>query len=208
MADPKASPEEEKTAAVRAAEQTTAGHEAALARLKLETAKDESERVKLSRPWWRSWNITALGALLAAIAPTTAGVTGYFEKQKQLALEEQKQRHEIAMAQQKQDEEIRGRYLDRIVDPQQSRRTLRLMIVSSTDEKIRQWAANELPRIDEEEKRNEAASSALLSRADGDEALLKKTLDSAALAKHLTQSIAELRKRASESKHIYHMPPD
>src|SRR5580704_5974290 len=103
------------------AAEEAAAQETALAKLNLERATLERDRAKLDRPWWRSWNVTALGAFLAAIAPATAGVTGYFERAKQ-----------ADMAQQKQEEDIRSHYLDRISDPNQTRRTLRLLAATSS----------------------------------------------------------------------------
>ena len=170
-----------------------AAQETALARLRLERAIVERDLARLSQPWWRSWNVTALGAFLAAIAPATAGVTGYFEKQKQLALEEQKQKHELAMEQQKQDEDIRGNYLDRMRDPHQSRRTLRLLASTSPDVKIRDWANGELPHADEEGKLLEMERARLLKQADEDEKLLRKMLDEKQkdeLIKHVQGTIA------------------
>jgi hypothetical protein len=154
--EPMDAPKEQSAVERVAAERQIAEHEAAIARLKLERATLERDIAKIARPWWRSWNVTALGAFLAAVAPATAGVTGYFEKQKQLALEEQKQRHEIALTQQKQDEEIRSKYLDRVNDPSQMRRTLRWLQATSTDATVRKWAGEELPFVDKLEQQSRA----------------------------------------------------
>lgn len=178
------------------AAEEAAAQEAALARLQLERATVERDLAKLSKPWWRSWNITALGAFLATIAPATAGVTGYFDKQKQLALEEQKQRHEIAMAQQKQDEDIRSRYLDRLLDPHQTRRTLRLLMATSSDTKVRDWAMNELPFVDQQAKTNDDERTRRFKKADEDEKLLRKLLEeksSSELVKHAAEVAAKSR---------------
>jgi len=64
-----------------------------LANVRLERAKIE----RAARPWWRNWNVAAITATLAASAPVTAGVVGYFERQKQVALAEQQQKQESAL---------------------------------------------------------------------------------------------------------------
>ena len=191
MADEKDAPKDDPSAVEdAAAAHQVAEHEVAIARLKLERATVERDLARLAQPWWRSWNVTAIGAFLAAVAPATAGVAGYFEKQKQLALQEQKQRHEIAMAQQKQDEDIRAHYLDRVLDPKQARRTMRLLAATSSDDKVRQWAKQELPLLDQDAQRFDEEQARLDRRADGDEELLRRLLE--------TKSSDELIKRVAD----------
>jgi hypothetical protein len=181
-----------------------AAQEAALAKLRLERATLERDLAKLARPWWRSWNVTALGAFLAAIAPATAGVTGYFERSKQFDLAAAKQTHDDAMAQQKQDEDIRGRYLDRIDDPHQMRRTLRLIVATSKDEKLRQWALDEFPYVDRQAQLMDEHHAALLKKADEDEAQLLAAIkgkQSPELIHHMTQKAAASKEAAGLPNH-------
>lgn len=122
--------------------------EVQLAQLRLEYAKLQHETRKLNRPWWRSWNIAALAALLGAVAPATAGVQGYFDRRKQVTLEEQRQRHEMELANARQIEEVRNRYLERLKEPDQKRRTLRFLVSTANDSSIRMWATKELALLD------------------------------------------------------------
>ncbi len=165
----RATAERETAKLAQAATEEAAKQETTLARLKLERATAERDLVRLARPWWRSWNITALGAFLAAVAPATAGVTGYYQKQTQLALEAQKQQHEIAMAEQKQDEDIGNRYLDRLADPYQRRRTLRWLTATSSKLKIREWAEKEGPFLTEQETAIQQQHGRLIKQVDEDE---------------------------------------
>jgi len=171
--------------------------ENALAQLALERARTEREMRRLSLPWWRSWNITALGAILAAIAPLTAGVQGYWEKSKQLALEERHKEREETIARDKQTEEIRNRYLDRVKDPKESRRVLRFLIATSTDSAVREWATAEQSIVEAEaqmkvEKAEKAAQ--LVEQAEAaHEAQLRRTRDETAIRHFLEGKAKQLR---------------
>jgi hypothetical protein len=106
-------------------------------------ANDEN----LSRPWWRSWNVAAITGIIAAIAPATAAVQGCMERSKQIAIEQEKTEHELRMAQQKNTEEIRAAYLDRLRDSHERRRILRFLAGTSMDPKVADWATKELALI-------------------------------------------------------------
>jgi hypothetical protein len=84
-------------------------------------------------------NITAVTALLAAVLPVTSAVQGCFEKRKQLALEELKEKQEIS-----------NRYLDRIKDRNDRPRTLRFLMETASDSDIRSWARTELTIVTRE----------------------------------------------------------
>lgn len=117
---------------------------------KLEGLRLLAEQRKLMLPWWRSWNITALAALVAAITPVTAGVQEYFQKQTALELEVQKQDHQMELEQQKQVEQIYSGYLDRIADPHSRRRVLRFLAVTSSNPRVQEWARREVEIVDQE----------------------------------------------------------
>jgi hypothetical protein len=162
-----------------AAEEAAAARKSALARLKLDRAKDEHETAKLthaaspeeaatalarsrlehaeleraitrlSRPWWRSGNVALFAVLLALVAPATAGVMGYFERSTQLALEEQRHRHDGGAREPPQTPRDVDRGVDRTASPEPLRRSLRLLMETSSDEKARQWAREELQRVEQ-----------------------------------------------------------
>lgn len=131
-----------------AAEEAAAARKAALARMKLERVKLERDLDTLSRPWWRSGRVAALALLIAVVPPATAAVAGYFDQSKQLALEERRQKHAVAVAERTQDDDARARALDPSADPETRGRALRLLAATSPDEKVRQWARAELARTD------------------------------------------------------------
>ena len=126
-----------------------------LAQTRLDHARIESELKRLRSPWWRSWNVTVIGAFIAAVAPITAGIEGYFQKQKEVEIQEQKQLHEIAMAREKQTEEIRKSYLDRLKDPAERMRVLRFLIATASDPAIKVWSQAELQIVEKEGAKRE-----------------------------------------------------
>lgn len=156
----------------------------ALQKLELESATVASNiRALTPKPWWRTWNATALGALLAAVAPATAGVQGCVEKRRQYELETLRQKQEIS-----------NRYLDRLKDPDERRRTLRFLAATSSDPEFVSWAKAEQPivtaeadRIDREAR--EAAGRAEAAMKAYDEALHKQDAQSVAQQPQLKENV-------------------
>lgn len=113
------------------------------ARFRLEQVKLDRELRQLSMPWWRSWNLTAIGAFIAAIVPSTAALTGYFEKQKQVELQQ------IEL-----DNKIRVQYLNLAIDPTKTeadrQQILRFLQLTLKGSPIGAWAESELNRVNEE----------------------------------------------------------
>jgi hypothetical protein len=135
--------------------------ENATLRLQNENAQLGAEIRRLSRPdthwppWWRSRaTITTLTTILAAVVPLTTAVHGWAQKDRELALEElkfktanslelQKQTNAIAMQRERQTEEIRTSYLERLKAPGEHLRTLRFILATTDDKTLRNWAIEE-----------------------------------------------------------------
>lgn len=164
-------------------------------RLRLERARMFAELQKLSSPWWKSWSIASLGALLTAIAPATAAVQGYFQKEKELALENRKQEHTVEMDRLRQNEQIRTAYLDRLQDPGARLRTLRFLRETSQDSDIKRWASQEAILVQEEITKLEAERQQMLAAAqiarDRQEKALITAGNRAELAKFYGQDAAD-----------------
>lgn len=67
-------------------------------RLKLErdNAQLRTEFAQLGKPWWRKGSVvTTLTAIVAAVVPVTTAVQAHYQKERELALQESKQAHEI-----------------------------------------------------------------------------------------------------------------
>jgi hypothetical protein len=170
-----------------AQQKMVAESELRLLALKLEQAKLDEELKRLSRPPRRSWNALALGALLAVAAPATAGVYGYCDKMKQLALAEQRQQHELAaakekqqrdlaLAKEKQAEELRSRYLDRMGSSDERMRTLRYLSAVTHDPDLRAWVALEQSLLDKEISRLAAEGSLAEAKAQKAEQARREAL--------------------------------
>jgi len=114
-------------------------------RLKLECniAQLQAELGRLRKPplpWWRRGAVVAtLTTIIAAVIPVTTAVQAHYEKERQLALEESKQAHEI-----------RTSYLDRLEKPGARLRTLRFVLATTADPSLRQWAQAETKKVQEE----------------------------------------------------------
>jgi hypothetical protein len=119
-----------------------------LLRLEKEAAELRRSLKELSRPWWRSWNVTAITALVAAVIPVTTGVQAYFQKEKELALDLQKHQALLTLEKEKQTEQIRAGYLDRAADPRSRRLVLRWII--ATQPSLQDWARKELEIVEQE----------------------------------------------------------
>jgi hypothetical protein len=176
-----------------------------IAQTRLEELQSVLAQKRLLRPWWRSWNVTALAALIAAVTPVTTGVQAYIEKERQVELDAQKQRHQIALEQEKQANEINAGYLDRIAKPDERRRVLRYLIATSTRPAVQDWARRELEIVNQdvaergqayEEQKTyvEQLQKEILAKADGPEQRedLMKMFEAA------TQELTKRRYRALE----------
>lgn len=63
--------------------------------------------------------------------------------EQKLKLEAAKQKHDEAMATQRQNEKIRTAYLERLKAPGEHLRTLRFVLATTDDPKLRHWASSE-----------------------------------------------------------------
>jgi len=111
-------------------------------RLKLErdNAQLRAELAALNKPWWRKGAIvTTLTAIIAAVLPVTTAVQAHYQKEREIALQESKQAHEI-----------RTSYLDRMDKPGAKLRTLRFVLATTTDPALKAWAEEEEKRIQAE----------------------------------------------------------
>jgi hypothetical protein len=108
-------------------------------RLKLErdNAQLRAELAQLDNPWWRKGSIvTTLTALIAAVVPVTTAVQAHYQKERELALQESKQAHEI-----------RTSYLDRLDKPGAKLRTLRFVLATTNDPTLKAWAEEEKKEV-------------------------------------------------------------
>jgi hypothetical protein len=104
-------------------------------RLKLErdNAQLRMELAQIGKPWWRKGSIvTMLTAIIAAVVPVTTAVQAHFQKERELALQESKQVNDI-----------RASYLDRLDKSGARLRTLRFVLATTSDPKLRGWAEEE-----------------------------------------------------------------
>jgi hypothetical protein len=156
--------------------------------------------VSPARPWWKSSaTITTLTAIVAAVVPLTTAVRGWVQKNRELALESQKQANAIAMQRERQVEDIRTSYLDRLKTPGEHLRTLRFVIATTNDTRLRDWAVNEkketedeLRKLDQEIRQAEEAAEKARTTGAKDAARLKEI-------EARTREIAEKRRRESET---------
>jgi hypothetical protein len=126
------------------------------AQRELQPRRHKGDTEATPTPWWKSLNVTAIVALVSAVAPITAGVQGCFERKKELAIEATKVAHDQAMAREKQTEDFHERYLDRLKDPDERRRLLRLLLATTKDPDLKTWAEQERPFVEAESARVEA----------------------------------------------------
>jgi hypothetical protein len=121
-----------------------------------------------TRPWWKSPAIiTTLTAVLAAVLPATTAVQGWFQNRRELALQElkigsankselQKLTNAIEMQREKQTDEIRTAYLERLKTPSEHLRVLRYVLTTTGDQRLRDWAVEERKLVELELKRLES----------------------------------------------------
>jgi hypothetical protein len=127
-------------AAVGSTELPSLRSESEQLRIERDNAQLRAELAALSKPWWRKGSVvTALAAIAAAILPITTAVQVHYEKERELALQEGKQSHEI-----------RTSYLDRLDKPGARMRTLRFVLATATDPSLLKWAQAETQEVQAE----------------------------------------------------------
>ena len=97
-------------------------------------AGNHDEDMQHSLPWWKNGRIiTVLGSLLAAVMPVTTFVGGYMNRQTELELNAQQQRHQIRMD-----------YLDRALNPNlaeaEREKVFSLLAVVTDQPDLQKWA--------------------------------------------------------------------
>lgn len=135
-------------------------------RLQKENAQLRAEVERLSdlvcerTSWWRSpATIVVLTAILAALVPATTVFQGRVRKDRELALEELKFKSAISLEQQKQAsalavrrasqmDDLRSFYLERQKTPGEHLGTLRFVLATTDDSRLRKWAIEEKPLVE------------------------------------------------------------
>lgn len=102
------------------------------------------DRVVTSRPW----NPVFLSATAAVVVPMTAAVHGVFEKNRDVEVQGQRLQQELTLQRERYVHELRLAYLDKMRDPTQQGRILRLVATTTEDAALRAWAEDELRRLD------------------------------------------------------------
>lgn len=112
--------------------------------------------------WWHSWgSVAGVTAVLTAMVPLTTAVVGHFSNQRTLALEREKNKHEIDLRQQqlahqfqiertKQASDIGRDYLALSKDPEERARALRFTQKTAPMDQVRAWAQDELTLVQDE----------------------------------------------------------
>jgi hypothetical protein len=119
--------------------------------LKKENAALRAEIASVTAPWWRSARtVTTLTAIIALVLPASTFVRESVQKSRELAL-----------ARQKQDDQIRSAYLDRMKTPGEHIRTLDFVLATSEDPKLKVWATAEKVRLQPELKKAEDDKAAM-----------------------------------------------
>jgi hypothetical protein len=118
-------------------------------------------------PWWKSSATTiTVTAIVAAVVPLTAAVHGWVQKNRELALEEaklktanalelQRQTNAVAIQRERQTEDIRTSYLERLKTPAEHLRALRFVLAMTEDKPLRTWAMEEKKVVEDELQRVE-----------------------------------------------------
>jgi hypothetical protein len=118
--------------------------------------------------WWKNGaTVSTLTAILAAAVLLTTAVHGWARKTRELALEDlkltaasrlelQKQANALAMQREKQTDEFRTAYLDRLKEPGERLRSLRFVLATADDERLRSWAIAEQSRVEQDLRKLEA----------------------------------------------------
>jgi len=118
----------------------------------LDLAKLNAELESLKTGFWKrvGRSLTSSAALIAVAIPAATAIWGHYDKAKELGLQKEKQSYELAMAREKQTEDIRSKYLDRLDDGKSRQRTLRFLVSTAADSSVKTWANNELAIVDKD----------------------------------------------------------
>jgi len=106
----------------------------------------ESREGSKSAAWWeRAGALTLVTAIIAAVAPITTGVSGYFELQ---------------VSQEKNRFEMRDKYLERVIDKdlgaEERERLFEFLVAVFEDDPLKDWAQEQLFDATEELKQEVA----------------------------------------------------
>lgn len=119
----------------------------------------ENERLQLENAtlralggeWWRrSTVIIAMTAIVAGVWPATSAIRASYDVERDLALEASKQRHEQAMERERQMEQVRVAFLERLKTPEDRLRALRFLLANAPDAALRSWAETEKAALEAE----------------------------------------------------------
>jgi len=138
--------------------------------------REESKEAS-SLPWWkRGLSVGAITAVLGAMVPATTAVSGYFQKHREVALQQEKDdndqklkelelRHNIDMEEVKLKHSMQTDFLDRTKNDSERLRTLRFVAITSDDPKMAKWAGEErdLIQTDLEAAQKKAAEQATIA---------------------------------------------
>jgi hypothetical protein len=105
-----------------------------------ERAELRAQIAALGAPWWRKAGIlTAMTGIIAAVLPVTKVIEEHYRNEREHALEAAKAQNDLRMA-----------YLDRYEVPGHRLRTLRFLIATTDDPRLRSWAETEVAFVKEE----------------------------------------------------------
>lgn len=97
-----------------------------------------------SGPWWHKSGafaavVTTLVAVVGGIVSASSFVVGHLERNHEMALEKEKQMHDLRLA-----------YLDRLEKPLLRKQVLQFITMSHYDPELESWATNELVAVNKE----------------------------------------------------------
>jgi hypothetical protein len=139
--------------------------ENALLKLRKENAQLLAETRALATPaspWWKNRaTIVTLTAIVTAVVPLTTAVQGWMQKSRELAVEEvrskaasalelQREANAAAIQRERQTEEIRSSYVERLKAPAEHLRALRFVLATTEDRPLRAWAMEEKNLVEDE----------------------------------------------------------
>jgi hypothetical protein len=127
---------------------------------------DVETRAGLPEAWWRrGWVVVAMTAFVAGAFPVTAAIREHDQTEREVALEQGRQAHALAVERERQGEQLRSSYLDRANQPADRYRILRLILATTQDATLRAWAEGEKALFEKElagaQKRIDEAEAAL-----------------------------------------------
>jgi hypothetical protein len=96
-------------------------------------------------PWWRKpIPVAIMTSIVASVVPTTTAVSAILQKNREVALQELKQRHDSSMEELKAKHAIQMDYMKQMVDEKDRARLLRMVLRTSTDKALAAWATDEM----------------------------------------------------------------